>query len=275
MALAVLNKFIYNNNVYDTTQFEKIYIEKNPSVYEVIRVIDGVPLFCEDHYSRLLNSVSLLGYNINLSLEDMKKNILEIVRVNEVKDYNLEVIVNNLEADTQNIYYFFLETNYPNDIFYKNGISTVTYRTSRDNPNAKVIYTSIREEINKFLEISNSYEALLINANNEVTEGSRSNLFFIKDEKVFTSPGVEVLLGITRNKIITLCHENNIEVIETPIPLSTIYDYDACFITGTSPKVLPIYKIDNHIYKMSNLTLNRIISIYNNHIMEYIKEAIS
>jgi branched-chain amino acid aminotransferase len=275
MALAVLNKFICNNNVYEVSEFPNIYTEEKPSVYEVIRIINGVPLFCEAHFSRLLNSAKLLGFNINLSLEEMRKHISAMVQLNEVKDYNLEIVVNNLNSNIQKIYYFFLKTKYPNDILYINGINTKTYKTSRDNPNAKVIYTTLREEIDKFLEASNCYEALLVNSNNEVTEGSRSNLFFIKNGRVFTSPSLDVLLGITRAKIISLCQENKIEVIEAPIPMNTIYDYDACFITGTSPKVLPIHKINEHIYKLDDLTLNKIISIYNNHIMKYIEGAIS
>lgn len=267
---AVLSKFIYNDRVYDAGEYGVVFKESSPSVYEVIRIMDGVPLFLEEHFERLLNSGRLIGYELDLTIEAVKKNIINMVNLNDVKNHNIKIIVNNLSSNGFNVYYFFIKTDYPKEDLYKKGINTITYKATRENPNAKVIYKSLREEIDTLLEKDNCYEALLVNDNNEVTEGSRSNLFFIKDNKLFTAPARDVLMGITRERIISLCIQNHIEIIEMPILFNSLKLFDACFISGTSPKILPIGRIDKNKYEVENPLLNRIIEIYDLEIKKYI-----
>lgn len=270
MSEAILEKFILNNEIYSIEDFNNKYIENSPTVYEVIRIIDSVPLFLERHYERLINSANLLGYKINVSFETLEENIHKMIEINKIQNYNIKIIINNFSAPKQSIYYYFIKSEYPNDMLYSTGINAITFRGTRDNPNAKVIYKSMRAEINALLAETNCYEAILVNNANEVTEGSRSNLFFVKDNRVYTAPAGDVLLGITRQSIIALCKNNNIEVIEKNIVVNDIYEFEGCFISGTSPKVLKINKIDNHIYQKINVIIDEIISKYNLEIEKYI-----
>lgn len=271
---AILSKFIYNNEFYGISQFDKMFIDKNPSVYEVIRILDKIPLFLEEHYHRLVNSANLLGYELDLPFINLKNNILNMIIMNKIENCNVKIIINDLENTPQNIYYFFIKSEYPNEALYSNGINTLTYKATRENPNAKVIYKNMRDEINTILKNSNCFEAILVNSNDEVTEGSRSNLFFIKDKNVFTAPPEDVLLGITRQRIISLCRQNNITVFEKPIAIDSIANYDACFISGTSPKVLPIGTINDIHYEKSNELLTKIMFIYDTEIKNYILKNI-
>jgi branched-chain amino acid aminotransferase len=274
----VFDQFIYNNQVLNTSEFENVYKDISPSVYEVIRIMDGVPLFFEEHYHRLVHSTNLLNHKINITFESMKANIMNIVKLNKVLNNNLKIIVNNLENDVFDEYYFFIHSTYPDSQLYSKGIQTITYQATRKNPNAKVIYQTMRDEINHKLKEKNCYEALLVDDNNNVTEGSRSNLFFIGtdglgSDQLYTAPAKDVLIGVTRKKIIDLCKANAIQVVETPISLASIKGFSAGFISGTSPKILPISEIDNHSYDLENPLLQRIILLYNDEINHYIKTA--
>lgn len=268
MAEANLKFFMHNGNIYEINDFEIIYHELNPAIYEVIRLIDGKPLFLEEHFERLKNSAKLLNKELNISMETLRQQILKLAKVNQVKDINIKIVIN--EFDNPNIYLYFIKSEYPNIDMYKNGVKTIIYRAVRENPNAKVIYKNLREDINRKLKETGCYEALLVNEKDEVTEGSRSNLFFIRDNKVYTAPAKDVLLGITRQKIIKICRINDIEIIEKPIKIETLQNFDAAFITGTSPKVLPISKIDDVIYDVNNVLMRKIMELYDEEIKRYL-----
>lgn len=271
MSEAVLNFFICNNEVFDTLEFDNVYVEEHPSVYEVIRLINGVPLFLEEHHERLIRSAALLGYNLNITLEEIRRNIERIVEKNNVQNYNVKLVVNNLEKTKKDVYYFFIESNYPDEDMYLKGVSVFLYNGERVNPNAKVIQKHLRNKINEQLKKEKCYEALLVNSDGEITEGSRSNLFFIKDDIVCTAPSEDVLIGITRQRIIRLCGLNGIKVTESKIKVAELDSFESAFISGTSPKVLPISNIGDMKLSTNNPLLRKIMEIYDDEINSYIK----
>lgn len=270
MGEAVFNSFIHNGNVYDAQEFDNIYKDNPPSVYEVIRIIDGIPLFLEEHYERLKNSAELIGYKIDMKFEDIKGNIDKMVKLNNVLSNNIKIIVNNFSINSD-YYFYFIKSRYPDESLYKKGIRTFLYSSTRENPNAKIINSNLRRDVDALLHRKDCYEALLVNSYGEITEGSRSNLFFIRDGRVYTSPPGDVLMGITRQRIIKLCTEHNIEVVETAVHTRDLSKFEAAFISGTSPKVLPVSVIDDMSFSTSNGTLLKIMEIYNREIDEYIK----
>ena len=102
-----------------------------------------------------------------------------------------------------------------------------------------------------------------------ITEGSKSNIFMIKDKKVITSPLEAVLPGITRNVIIEVCREMSLEVVEEKVHYRDVKDLDALFISGTSPKVLPISKVDDMEFNSShNEVVMRIMDGYDTKVKE-------
>jgi branched-chain amino acid aminotransferase len=269
MSEAVLNYFIYNGKEHKISEFENFYVGGKPSIYEVIRNIDEVPVFLEEHYDRLINSAKILGHKLDLSLDNVKDNIIKMIKLNDISNFNIKIVVNALDSDNPNEYYFFIKSEYPSEDLYKTGVETLLYRAERSNPNAKVINQNLREDINNLLKEKDCYEALLVNHNGEITEGSRSNIFFIKNNKVYTAPAKDVLLGITRQRILTLCNKNNIDTLEAPILMEDLHTFDAAFISGTSPKVLPISKIDTINLSTTNKILVEIMKIYDDEIRNY------
>lgn len=270
MPEAVLGKFIYNNSFYNVSDFGGIYVEKGPSVYEVIRIIDGVPLFLEEHFERLKTSARLLAHSLDIKIEDMKKSVKDMLINNGVENYNIKIVINNLGTDKIDIYYYFTSSTYPTKEMYRDGVNTFLYNAIRENPNAKVIRKNMRDEIDRLLNLKECYEAILVNEKDEVTEGSRSNIFFIKNNCIHTAPAEDVLLGITRQRVISLCRKNNITLIEAKISTGEVDSFDAGFISGTSPKILPIHRIDGFDYDPGNNLLKELMGIYDQEIENYI-----
>jgi branched-chain amino acid aminotransferase len=106
------------------------------------------------------------------------------------------------------------------------------------------------------------YEALLVNENNLITEGSRTNIFFLKEETLITAPENVILNGITRKHILEICAENKIKVVFACVDADNIKEYEAVFMTGTSPIVLPFCCIDNQIFNVKIQLIERLRKLY-------------
>lgn len=81
-----------------------------------------------------------------------------------------------------------------------------------------------------------------------ISEGSQTNIFFVKEDEVFTPPlNKRVLPGVTRLAVINICKKLGIPVLEENIKVSGLNSFKECFITGTTTEVKPVTRIDNHI----------------------------
>lgn len=296
MGDAILEKFYYNGESLRTAEFDEKYKALTPSVYEVIRVMEGRPLFLSEHYARLLNSAKTVGGRVPFSKDEFFASIEELCAENGVKNHNVKLVMNGVAGgEFANIYLFMIKTSYPTEEMYAAGVRTDLFNAVRNNPNAKIIDADLRRRENEFMAEKNIFEAILVNGSGEATEGSRSNIFFIRGGEVYTAPGKDVLLGVTRQRVIRICKEHGLRVHETPIgarvakagapqqaesmkadsaggsgapiaPGACIADFEAAFISGTSPKVLPIACIGDLKLDVQNPTLRSIMQFYDEEI---------
>jgi branched-chain amino acid aminotransferase len=88
-------------------------------------------------------------------------------------------------------------------------------------------------------------EALLLDVDGFVAEGSGENIFIVRNGKLYTPDLTSALEGITRDTIISLADEMNLDVIEKRITRDEVYTADEAFFTGTAAEVTPIRELDN------------------------------
>lgn len=266
--------FIKNEDVLRNAEFKDKNITEGISLYEVIRVIDKVPLFLDRHLERLHNSAALINKKIWMNKEELKNELFKLIDINKYNEGNIKIIFNTISdglIEENKFYAYFIESHYPTDKQYKNGVGTVFCFMERSNPNAKIINKELREYTNKLIEDNNVYEAILVDKEGYITEGSRSNIFMVKGDNVITAPLEKVLPGITRTIILELCKAEGIVFKEEKVNYKEISKLDALFISGTSPKILPINKIND--FKLSSSTNNivqNIMRAYNRSIRNYI-----
>ena len=270
----ITNKyFIYNNEVRLVEEVDdnsSIFLG-GKSLYEVIRVIDKTPLFLEKHLSRLSASAKLMNLELPMTEFEIISTIKKLVDINNVEAGNIKLVFKYDEERCNSIFYF-LKHHYPSVEQYDKGVSTVLYHGERSNPNAKVVNNSFREQVDSKLKVADAYEAILVDRNGNITEGSKSNIFIIKGQEVITSPLDAVLPGITREYIIEACRSLQLTVKEEFINYKDLKEVDALFISGTSPKVLPINKVDNMEYaSANNEVLVNIRNKYDDILNNYIK----
>jgi branched-chain amino acid aminotransferase len=266
------NHFISNGSVLEANQINEIIITQ-PSIYEVIRIMNGIPVFIEDHMERLQNSAASLDSSIQAIVQNITSDIEKLIKINNYPEKNIKLLVFNLEKEIPDYIMCFIKSAYPSQEQYSHGIHSVLVYEERRNPNAKIINNQLRETVDLKLKESNAYEALLVNNKGEITEGSRSNLFFIVEGNIYTAPTQDVLIGITRKYIIKACNNLNIEIIEQPISFSMLDYAEGAFITGTSPKLLPIASIEEReLDSANNLIVKNVLAEYNRILESYIHE---
>lgn len=261
--------YIKNGTLFEASDFHYELNDRN--VYEVIRIIDGVPLFLEEHLERMADSMHLLNMEMTRSHEEIRNLIQLMVKRNRIKSGNIKILVN--DGHIPEVLIYFIPHFYPDKTFYKNGIKTRTLDVERKNPNAKVIDAGYRKKVSAFIEDHKIFEALIVNRDGEITEGSKSNIFFVMDNALYTPPLKDVLGGVTRKRVLSIAHELDMEVHETPLKLESLKTVDAAFISGTSPKILPISKIDQFSYESSKHPMvNALMTAYDQKITSYIEE---
>lgn len=253
--------YILNGELKASSNVEIFQKIKKPPIYEVIRVIDGIPLFLEEHLERMVKSARIIDCKIERQTNEIEEDIKELVLQDKVKNLNIKILCAEIEELGQVFVVYFINSFYPPEEYYKNGIHTILFHHRRQNPNAKLQMVSFKEEIARELDENKAFEALLVNEEGYIPEGSRSNMFFVKKDKIYTAPKGDVLLGITRKYILEVCEELNIKVIEENIHIDDLNKLDGGFISGTSINVLPIATIDD--IKLNSVE-NKIIKAINN-----------
>lgn len=262
--------FFQNGEVKKSDAFDNNILNHGLSIYEVMRIIGGKALFFKEHYERLINSAKMLDFSLWIDKEEIIGQMNELAEINNVQNGNIEIIFNITENGEKTFLCLFIEDRYPTPEMILNGVPSELYFAERETPNAKIINLDLRAKTKTQISEKELYEVLLVDRNGFITEGSRSNVFFIKDGTVFTTPVSEVLPGITRLKVFEMCKRHGIPLNEILIKADKIAEYEAAFFTGTSPKVLPISSIGNVIFNPQLVLMQKMVRLFDELIEEHL-----
>lgn len=254
-------KFILNGKLEPSESFDNSLVYDGDSIYEVIRMIKNSPVFFYDHMERLESSVRIQKKKMLADASVLKSDIINLAKSERKKEINLKIVFNyNKESFSYLVY--FIEPIYPSEEQYNNGVKGILFYAERKDPGSKVINHKLRSSIFHKLILEGGYEALLVNEEGKITEGSRSNIFFLKNNMLVTAPDDMILCGITRKHILDICNENNIRVRFACVRADRISEYDAAFMTGTSPMVLPFSSVDEKFFKVRIPLIEKLRRLY-------------
>ncbi len=268
------NTFILNDQLLSTEEFGAYCFLSGFSVYEIIRFERGIAIFLEDHLARLFHSIKLENLSIKEDPLIIRQRLKDLIDNNDVSTGKIKLIINFFdypERDRYNFLMFFTEYSFPDSNQYKNGVKAIFCSAVRKDPNAKVLGTEARKTADQHIQDSDVYEAFLVERDGSVTEGSRSNIFAIKGCRLITPPDDSVLQGIARKKVIELCNEHQIEIEFRKIHKDEFKEFEAVFITGTSPRILPVKQVVDLILPVKHELLEFLMVKYNEKIEGYIE----
>ena len=259
--------FLLNGTFVPASQFSN-ELESGTVVYEVLRVMEGVPVFFGDHFQRLDNSCKLIDKNIDIEIGVLFQNLLDLIKKNQISEGNVMIrfVFNN---NNINVIIYFIPHSYPVEKVYHDGVNVGFLNAERNNPEAKV-EQGIKELASGMLKDGALYEVFLVDNDGFVTEGSRSNFFLIKDNKLYSAPLNKILKGITLSKVLELAKHYKTEVVFDLIGKDEFGNFESAFITGTSPKILPVAQAGDYKFNVNHPLLRRIMKHYDEMIADNI-----
>lgn len=212
-------------------------------VFETILIKDK-PIFLNEHISRLNEGINILNIGEKVRLED----ILKIINENNIKYCGLKIVVTekNIVLEKRDIPYKYDD--------YLKGFSLKLSNINR-NSKSKLSYIKSINYLENILAreeaLKNGYnEVLFLNENGYLSEGSMSNIFIVKDKKVYT-PSIEcgLLPGIVRNFLI-----REYKIIEKELTIEDAMMADEVFITNSLLGIMGISKFENRIFTENKIT---------------------
>jgi branched-chain amino acid aminotransferase len=231
-------------------------------IFEGIRIYNGNIFKCKEHLDRLYDSAKSIMLNIPLSYEEMKHVLIETVRKNELRDGYIRLVVSRGPGDLgldpkrapkANVIIIVEQLAiYPEEA-YLNGLKTVSVSTRRNIPDALNPKIKSLNYLNNIMvkiqaNLAGVGEAIMLNSQGYVAEGSSDNIFIIKRGIVYTPPCyIGALEGITRAAIIEICQKVGIPVKEEPFTLHDVYVADEVFFTGTAAEVIAVREVDARV----------------------------
>jgi branched-chain amino acid aminotransferase len=239
------------------------------SIYEVIRVMDGIPLFLDDHMDRMELGMRLTRTWLPSTRIPVIQAIHEVVQANQLKNGNIKVVCQEGETGRQ-LFVFVTAHQYPVAEQYKSGIPAVLMHASRNIPNAKQSDPHLSDRAREIRLAEGVHEVLFVDEQSCITEGSRSNVFFVRDGEVLTPPVTDVLPGITRKYIIECCRQKQIPFRETRIRADELSGMGAAFLSSTSRRVLPVNRIGDLGFPPGHPIVREIQHGFNNIVTVYL-----
>ncbi len=264
--------FYVNDNIKPIDDFDEKYLHGDDIIYEVMRMIDGIPLFFEDHYIRLGLSCKLISKTLSFKSESLNTIINQLADKNNIYNGNIKIILYP-DGDKKIVIVHFMYAVYPDTLAYTHGVNAKIYFSERHRPNAKIYNALWRKALGEFIARNQLSEAILVNKHNQITEASRSNLFFIVHNVLYSTPEKYVLPGITRKKTIQLAAKLGIEYKEKIFKLKELPNFDALLLSSTSKKLLPIKQVGNFEFNPQNSIAQRLIIAFFELEKEYIKNV--
>ena len=232
-------------------------IHYGSSVFEGIRCYKGKDnsyvFRLKDHVKRLVNSAKIYRMDLKYSQEDIEKIILDTIRENKFSDcYIRPILFRGMGSfgvnAMNNSVVFAVATwswgSYLGKDAMENGIDVCTSTWRRMAPNtlpslAKAGANYMNAQLINMEAVLNGYEeAIALDTNGFISEGSGENIFLVINNSLYTPPShSSILPGITRHSIIILAREKGYKVKQQIIPRETVYIADEVFFTGTAAEV--------------------------------------
>ena len=259
-------------------------------IWEGIRLTGGKLVFVEEHLNRLWQAAKATHINMAYSKAELIEIIYKTLEKNNMTDgVHIMVMITRgikktpsqdprLTITGPNLV-IIPEHKMADESSKKSGLKLFTSTIRRGSPDyldPKLNCHSKLHEVQALVQAieAGADEALMLDINGFVSTCNSTNFFMVKDGMVITSTDQYCMNGITRQKIIDLCVENNIPVVERNFSLYDVYDADECFVTGTFAGVSPVISIDGRtIENKSNNEISASLSIlYKKLISDYVRK---
>ena len=233
-------------------------------VFEGVRAYNtdngGAIFRLQDHTARLFDAASKLNIQIPLTADELNKAQIDILKANNLNEAYIRPIVYlgneslGIRATDLSVNVAVAAWEWPSYMSPEKkelGLSIIKSSHEQYSNSLHACYKIIGTYINSTMALHEALskgadEALLLDKNGNISEGSGENIFIVKNGEIYTPKTDYCLNGLTRQSIIQIAKDQNIKVIETNLKYEDLVMADEAFFTGTAVEVTPITSIDSN-----------------------------
>ncbi|MBW2452459.1 MAG: aminotransferase class IV [Deltaproteobacteria bacterium] len=258
--------YVYLNGTFVESDLAMVYVFDQgflygDGIFESFRSVKGHLYQFPEHYKRLRQSAEALCYPVTLSQQDLESILSELQKRNTLCDAYFRITITRGKGQVgfqRNInsqltcLIIGQEFRGFDSACYQQGITLRLAQTRRNAPEAINPKIKSISNLNSLLgkleaKAAGAFEVIMLNNKEHICEGASSNIFWTKDQWVFTPDASTGLLeGVTRATIMRLCEERlNLRVITGEFKMQDLKFADEVFITSTSLEVMPVTKVDD------------------------------
>jgi len=211
--------------------------------YESLRVLGGKIVHLDDHLERLRNSCEGIGLTHPFSYSDISAWVFQLIEADSIQDATMKILV---YGGPQAMCFVMAGKllAYP-DSFYQEGVGVILYHGERLLPSCKTGNLLLNYMAVEEAKRQGCFEAILVDRDGEALEGTRSNFYGFRGGRLYTAADRQVLLGVTRSRVLKAAAEMGIEVVfQAPSENDLVRGvYDECFISATSMGAMPVRRL--------------------------------
>jgi branched-chain amino acid aminotransferase len=220
------------------------------SVFESLRTYDRRPFHLEEHLNRLYRSAELIDLDVPYSRDEITNAVREIIERNTYKHATIRILVTGGESEDgilpsgKPVLAVLITPLGERDMErFAKGYKVITTHLQRVSPEAKTsnyvaAVRALKEAVRR-----DAADALFVNDQGHVLEGTRSNFFVFRGDTLIT-PRKGILMGVTRNVVLGLAR-GRFPIEERSIQFDELPLVDEAFITSSSREITPVIQIDD------------------------------
>lgn len=232
-------------------------------IFEGIRFYNNKAFLLEAHLKRLEASAKALALELPKSINELTDIIKIVINAYENQQGYIRLIVTRGEGPLginpalckkPELIIIASPLNMSDEQAQTEGIRTIISSTRRipaDCLDPRIKSLNYLNAILARIEANNAgvQEAIMLNQQGYVTEGSVDNIFIVRDAELYTTPSIDgSLAGITRDQILKIANESGIKTHIETLAAYDIYAADECFLTGTGAELIPVNEVDGRKY---------------------------
>ena len=261
-----MNKFVININgeLFSEDNAKISVLDRGflygDSVYEATRTFNFHPFRLNQHLERLFNSAHKIDLIPSFSKEKIHELVLQTVKESPHSNQALRIVLtrgtncdlglNPNLANENNLIIFSKEISENPSAWLIDGVDAIFYQKLSTQKGSLSKTGNYQENLRAYRQAleAQAFEAIMINPDGEVTEGTTSNIWLIKKGMILT-PTLDsgVLEGLSRKALFELARRDNLPIKEAILTKQDFLSADECFLTSTTRNLVPVTKIENQL----------------------------
>jgi len=266
---------LYHRDNAKVSVFDSL-VQGGDGVWEGLRVYNG-RIFClYEHLDRLFDSARSMNFDNIPSLNVILKAINDTLKANNMRtDTHIRITMSRGRKITSGMNpklnqfgtTLIVLAEWKPAIYHGVNIKLITANIRRNSPlclDSKIHHNNLINNILAKIESNNAGvdDAIMLDLYGFVAETNSTNIFMIRNQVVYTPIPNSCLPGITRSKIIEICIENNIKIVEQDISITQLYNADEVFTTGTMGELARVINIDKRDIRNKGGMLKRLQELF-------------